>query len=373
VSECLATNDLTSLHHCAEDELHGNIHNVIGGFFGCPVSLGKFGEAHPEYRNLLMNMGEVASTMWSNDPHIEWPTYCANDTQFETCRARCTNITMEVLDEMDSDELYLLMHRHNLAYFGNSSDRSTFDSPMYNSYFDISWTGDGEEGEGEGEYEWTFKPRHDMVLNSTLNDQLMRFSINFGCNPGKYGTMSTGSATNDPVFWPIHPFFDRLWHFIRLDEGFEHFNHTWDDSSNCSGRGWYDELPFTDLFGESENEQEDAVASPEYPRPSVSGAAGYADYTDGEGGRRLGGVTTHTPARGAAREGQGEWYYTNADLYSLFDPRNPKLEYVYDNFEAPHCEADDDSGAAAESEESEESGDDAEVARRRRALRIDRR
>ena len=49
-----------------------------------------------------MNMGEVASVMWSSDPHIEWPTYCGNDTQFETCRARCTNITMEALDEMDS-------------------------------------------------------------------------------------------------------------------------------------------------------------------------------------------------------------------------------------------------------------------------------
>ena len=31
-------------------------------------------------------------------------------------------------------------------------------------------------------------------------------------------------------------------------------------------------------------------------------------------------------------------YYTNAELYDLFDPRNPSLQYVYDTFEWAHCQ-----------------------------------
>ena len=178
--ECLETTDLTSLHHCAEDQLHGNIHNVIGGFFDCPVSLGRMGKAYSEYRDLLMNMGEVASNMWSADEHISWPDYCSTDTPFEQCRARCLNVTEESLMELSEDELYDLMSKHKLAYFGNSSDRSTFDSPLYNTFFQLDWL------EEESQWKWTFKPRKGMVLNSTENSKLMRFAINFACNPVRF-------------------------------------------------------------------------------------------------------------------------------------------------------------------------------------------
>lgn len=276
--ECLETSNLAGLHHCAEDELHGNIHNVIGGFFGCPVSLGDFGVQHSEYRDLLMNMGETASNIWSGNPHIKWPDYCSEDTQFEACRARCPNITSLILEEMDYDELYELMDKQRLAYFSNASDRSTFDSPLYNTFYDIQWSDENSK------WVWAFKPRRNEPLNRTENMELMRFMINFGCNPGKYGTMSTGSATNDPVFWPIHPFFDRMWHYIRLAPEFTDFNHTWIDDSSCFGRSKHDVLPFTNLFDEGD-----------------------------------------------------QYYYSNADMYALFDPRNPQLKYVYDNFDWSHC------------------------------------
>lgn len=103
---------------------------------------------------------------------------------------------------------------------------------------------------------------------------------------GKYGTMSTGSASNDPVFWPIHPYFDRLWHYIRLAPEFATFNHTWPEDPSCPGRSKHDVLPFSKLFGETDLE---------------------------------------------------ERFYSNADMYALFDPLNPKLEYVFDNFNWDHC------------------------------------
>ena len=30
-------------------------------------------------------------------------------------------------------------------------------------------------------------------------------------------------------------------------------------------------------------------------------------------------------------------YYTNQELYQLFDPMNPELPYLYDNFDWGHC------------------------------------
>ena len=82
--------------------------------------------------------------------------------------------------ELSEDELYDLMSKHKLAYFGNSSDRSTFDSPLYNTFFQLDWL------EDESQWKWTFKPRKGMVLNSTENSKLMRFAINFACNPVRF-------------------------------------------------------------------------------------------------------------------------------------------------------------------------------------------
>ena len=38
--ECLETNSLVDLHTCAEDRLHSNLHNAIGGFWDCWLSTG---------------------------------------------------------------------------------------------------------------------------------------------------------------------------------------------------------------------------------------------------------------------------------------------------------------------------------------------
>ena len=93
------------------------------------------------------------------------------------------------------------------------------------------------------------------------------------------GAMSTGAAANDPIFWPIHPLFDRLWAYIRLAPEFSSFNHTWIDDESCNGRSLYDTMPWKDLLNEGDDK-----------------------------------------------------FYTNSDLYSLFDPTNPQLTYVYEHF-----------------------------------------
>ena len=60
--------------------------------------------------------------------------------------------------------------------------------------------------------------------------------------PGVYGQMATGAAPNDPIFWPIHPLFEKAWQVLRLAPAFEGFNTTWVNKlasgSTCHGTGW---------------------------------------------------------------------------------------------------------------------------------------
>ena len=110
--------------------------------------------------------------------------------------------------------------------------------------------------------------------------------LRHACGPGVMGSMSTAAAPNDPIFWPIHPTFDRLWHFMRLHPSHQNFDHSWPDDPSCAGRSAGDPLPFRGLFDAPE---------------------------------------------------QSERFYTNRELYSLMDPRNPDLPYVYADFDTSHC------------------------------------
>mmetsp|Transcript_2700 Transcript_2700/g.9136 ORF Transcript_2700/g.9136 Transcript_2700/m.9136 type:complete len:108 (-) Transcript_2700:70-393(-) len=105
--------------------------------------------------------------------------------------------------------------------------------------------------------------------------------------------MATGASANDPLFWPLHPIFDRLWAYMRLSDEFDGFNHTWVNTNSCYGHDHHDILPFSDLFN----------------------------------------------------EGTGH-FYSNQELYQAFDPRSPVLPYVYDTFVWDHCAGNDASDTA---------------------------
>ena len=103
-------------------------------------------------------------------------------------------------------------------------------------------------------------------------------------DPGVTGPMGMGAATLDPVFWPMHGMFEKAWQVLRLSEQFASFNLTWNNqgaSPSCKGVGWHEATPFSrGLFGEDL----------------------------GPGG-----------AHGGA-------YYTNAELWKLFDPHKDDVE-----------------------------------------------
>ena len=62
---------------------------------------------------------------------------------------------------------------------------------------------------------------------------------------------ATGAAPNDPIFWPMHPIFDKITQALRLSNPLNGFNLTWHNPpvSGCdAGMGWNDTLPFRELF-----------------------------------------------------------------------------------------------------------------------------
>ena len=95
--------------------------------------------------------------------------------------------------------------------------------------------------------------------------------------------MSTAASANDPLFWPIHPLFDRLLAYMRLSGDLDL---AWPDAT-CRGHSLDDTLPFSG-FRDADN------------------------ATD---------------------------LYTNRDLLDVFDPASAELNYVFADFSWDHCDA----------------------------------
>ena len=38
--------------------------------------------------------------------------------------------------------------------------------------------------------------------------------------PGQFGVMGTGAAAKDPLFWVMHPLFEKAWQVLRLAPAF---------------------------------------------------------------------------------------------------------------------------------------------------------
>jgi len=98
------------------------------------------------------------------------------------------------------------------------------------------------------------------------------------------------ASSNDVIFWPTHPTVDRLFTWRRIN-GFS--NETWVDNSATSVRGLYTGY----CYGHN---REDVTI--------------WNNLFD-----------------------NGDYYYTNEDIYHFTNPSNEYFPYVYDNFRWSHC------------------------------------
>eukprot|EP00622_Pseudochattonella_farcimen_P001321 FR735982.1.p1 GENE.FR735982.1~~FR735982.1.p1 ORF type:complete len:163 (+),score=14.37 FR735982.1:255-743(+) len=113
------------------------------------------------------------------------------------------------------------------------------------------------------------------------------------------GDLGNSGGPLDPLFWPIHPTVDRLWHWRRLN-GFD------DESWPSDAKHSY----FHDVHAKDGTVVTDSSCYGHAPDDVMS----WKNLFD-----------------------QKDHYYTNSELYDELAPGSDNLPYVYDNFDWEHC------------------------------------
>lgn len=300
----LQSEDLTSFRLTIEGQFHATIHMAIGGTTDCKFSIQTAVNKWPHLTGFFEGFGLLMNTLYrtflqehvvtdpqyskeehtgrvnhkmphdatvtprnaSISPLMVCPDYCSLDTPFSECSCSCPSIDSKVA----SGELHKYLaykHLDSAGVFG-----------MLNS--EVS-TNKHLAQDVNGTYRFVNMTEED-------NAELLVFLLMTICHPGKMGQYGTPlAATNDPLFWPTHSSWGRLWAFVRLSPEFDTFNSSWtNEAPNCQGMyELHDTLPFK-------------------------------NFLPGE---------------------DGDKFYSNKELMDLFDPKNPALPYMYSGFQWAHC------------------------------------
>ena len=109
---CLKAKTLPDLHDCMENELHGDLHAILGGSWDCAYEIAEVvGLAanrtdplldreltinyNSEYQQLLGEIGCKAKPIWNkmwNKKFMKCPLYCSEDTAFANCSCSCPSL-----------------------------------------------------------------------------------------------------------------------------------------------------------------------------------------------------------------------------------------------------------------------------------------
>eukprot|EP00752_Nemacystus_decipiens_P002661 g2489.t1 len=266
---CFEDNDnIYDWNVCMEDQVHASNHGMIGGAFNCNTDMVKFREEHPEFSIGLLSftLEYVLVTNWPNNVLMQRYNSCdmsCTPGQTEPCGCTCsTNV-----DDWSDREVYSMM----------SSTMATMASRAHGAkyiYQDSSAT-----------YEYGFM-QDDVRLGDESNLLLMRTLLTIACEPGALGAMSVGPSILDPVFWALHPIFEKATQILQLSPTYrDKYDFTWIGTECGSGKsgGLVDDtMPFTER------------------------EFGFGDGTD---------------------------FLTNQEIIDLLSPANPKLPYAYDKFD----------------------------------------
>ena len=267
--ENVTSSGLLDFDLCLENHIHANLHGLHGGYWGCAADLSAFRDNHTGWATdsllsfLVANIAEEVVTKASSlFPYISCPSTCVLGVDnFTTCHC---NSTVPEVDTLDDDEVY--------DYLGLALAK------LHEGYLGAHFM---DKNRTTGEHIFKGLQTHEDRLLKRLYLRLLR-------EPGSFGVFATGAAPNDPIFWPMHPIFDKITQALRLSNPLNGFNLTWHNPpvSGCdAGMGWNDTLPFRELFA-----------------PNFTAA-------------------------------NGTGFYTNQELWDYFDPAGDAIPYVYDQFE----------------------------------------
>ena len=258
---------LAAFDRCMEDTVHANLHGLHGGQLLCGVDLehrfATMSFLSDDLKNFMTaTISDVTGKWKSYFKYYECPTKCALDEPMSACQCKNT-LGLETVDD--------------IAYLNDTEVYDYIEDALYYLAFD-SFMG--------SRFMWRNPMDHKIVwknLTSQENRDVNRAYLAILAFPGVYGQMATGAAPNDPIFWPIHPIFEKAWQVIRLSPHFEGADVEWDNQASASCNG-------TDFDGSG-------------------GLTPFESLFDDDGQR-----------------------YTNEDLWHLFKPDGDDIPYVYDQF-----------------------------------------
>ncbi|CAM9438226.1 unnamed protein product, partial [Ectocarpus sp. 12 AP-2014] len=246
---------------CMQYKIHGDIHGLLGGAFDCNTDMANFSAEHPEYSHGLLAFALQILTFKFTACNALTPDDNICDAscdrgQTEPCGCTCLMDAFSIPEEQVYDYMQPFME----------AAMTDFSGYLYITH------------DEEAEYPYGF-----IQDNHRMSDEhamfLMRTLVKIGCEPGAVGMMSTAASPVDPIFWVLHPLFEKAMHILLLSPKYNEYTMEWVDGE-CTGSGYTDELPITEL---------------------------------------------------AIGLGPGEDYLTNQQLLELMYPSNPALPYVYNN------------------------------------------
>lgn len=257
-------NNLTDWELCMERKVHGDMHGLLGGAFNCNIDFGAFQKEYSEKYSveLLTFVLEFLTTnFWPDNGFMPDYNSCEMDCERGNADCGCT-CNIDAMS-ISADEVYEISE----SFLVKGQKR--FAGPNFVSY------------DPNAQYPWGFKKNGER-MNQEDTIFLLRHLIKLGCQPGSVGQMSGGASPLDPLFWVLHPIFEKALHILWLSPHYRNaYSFEWKNDGSCNGANVDDALPFT----------EEALGT-----------------------------------------GIGTDFLTNAQILSALHPTNPRSTYLYEKF-----------------------------------------
>jgi hypothetical protein len=231
----MLNSDWSNLAKQLNANLHGHIHELVGGSFNPLDGLREPAEGDKDWRTDAYQFAHATEAfsklLWRFGFLVcpEGPTQCSLEDQYEECRCKCTE-----------ESLKNMTVPHILASTGIIKSLAFIDK------------------EGNPINNWqnrTSRVPYDQLPGYTYEETQAIYDriLEVLCNPGNIGDMFQATSTNDVTFWILHPTLDRMWHFMRLNDEngvlVNPFDDTWPDKEqSCPGHFSTDTQPFKNLF-----------------------------------------------------------------------------------------------------------------------------
>jgi hypothetical protein len=282
-----SNHNLREMDTCLEDTVHANIHMMHAGQWNCAVDWAAFYTENEDwvdetFLSIVAVMMSTISMAFDADGNINCPTTC-DATEGTSCL--CTSSMSGVATADDVDTLTRAERLTHLVKPWKTIATLTVGGSQYVKMFD-------KYDMAGTTYDNVFLPVNikgddyeEGPMDNEKIDKLNTLLLKTILFPGDYGVMMTGAAPNDPMFWVMHPLFDKVLHSLRLSSRYNSEGFEW---NNIKGdEKWEGMTPFKRLDFE--------------------------------------------PYLGAGTKTKGE-YLKNSELWNVLHPSSEAVYYIYDQF-----------------------------------------